>query len=183
MTFTLELNHINPTRDLFFDKDLLYKTEGATIEQANEFKTVLEFLSQYHIRPIIEKHRLKRSWKDGDGWSIRQVTRRQLPTGEYQLITRVPGFVSVAAAVEFFKDLVADGTEFRRLKREWHQANGILNETNVLDQAGNIVEVVHACQAHKCIRFGSCPSVGSGCATVPEHTHDGIYPIYHLAEG
>jgi hypothetical protein len=78
------------------------------------------------------------------------------------------------------KDLVADGTEYRRLLRAWHQLHGILAEANVLDETGEIVEVIHACQAHKCIRFGSCPSEVSGCATVPKHTYDGIYPIYHL---
>lgn len=165
MTYTLELNHINPTQDLFF-----HETGVATKEQADA-----------HMTPILKKHQLQGSWYDGgEYWTKRTVTRHQIPTGEYQLITRVTGFVSVAAAVEFFKDIVADGTEFRRLKRQWHQENGILNETNILDEYGNIVEVVHACQAHKCVRFGTCPSVGSGCATVPENTHDGIYPIYHL---
>lgn len=166
MSYILELNHINPTQKLFF-----HETGITTKEQANA-----------HMDPIIEKHQSKGSWVAGETWSSRDVRVHQQATGEYQLITRIPGFVSIAAAVEFFKDLVADGTEFRRLKREWHQANGILNETNVLDEAGNIVEVIHACQAHKCVRFGTCPSEGSGCATVPEHTHDGIYPIYHLEQ-
>jgi hypothetical protein len=162
--FTLENIHINPKQKLFF-----HQTGIATEQQAYE-----------HFNPIIQKHVRQGSWIGGEYWTKKTMSILQLPTGEWQLTTRATNFVSIAAAIEFFKDIVADGTEYRRLKRQWHQDNGILNETNVLDNSGNIVEVVHACQAHKCIRFGTCPSEASGCATVPEHTHDGIYPIYHV---
>lgn len=162
MLYTLEINHINPKENLFF-----HQTGIATEQQKNEM-----------MEPIYKKHRDKGSFINGNPrYTFRNFQR---PTGEWQYVTRIDSFVSIADAVEYFKDIVADGTEFRRLRREWQQENGILNETNILDEFGNIVEVIHACQAHKCIRFGVCPSVGSGCATVPEHTHDGIYPIYHI---
>jgi hypothetical protein len=164
MIFTLENIHINPTKNLFF-----HQTGIATKEQSFE-----------HINPIVQKHIKQGSWCGESGWYLKTMQSSPLPNGSWKLITIIPNFVSIASAIEFFKDSIADGTEFRRLKRAWHQDNGILNETNVLDENGNIVEVVHACQAHKCLRFGTCPSEDSGCATVPEHTHDGIYPIYHI---
>lgn len=161
MTYTLEINSINPKENLFFNRAGI-----ATQDQFDEF-----------YNPIIEKYRTR---LNSNFWETKENQTLQLPNGHWQHITRFSGFKTVADAVELFKDLTADGTEYRRIRRAWQQENGVLNETNVLDEKGNIVEVIHACQAHKCIRFGSCPSEGSGCATVPEHTHDGIYPIYHV---
>jgi hypothetical protein len=164
MTYTLELNHYNPTENLFF--------------QATNIATPAQFTE--YITPILDKHKAKGTWTDNTAWDSRTFDRYQREGTGWQRIVRINHFVSVAVAVEFFKDLVADGTEYRRLLRAWHQLHGILAEANVLDETGEIAEVIHACQAHKCIRFGSCPSEVSGCATVPKHTHDGIYPIYHL---
>lgn len=161
MTYTLETININPNENLFFNPARI-----ATPEQFDEF-----------YNPIIEKYRNRLGI---DIWATKENRTFQLPNGHWQHVTYFPGFERVADAVELFKDLTADGTEYRRIRRAWHQANGILAEANILDENGKVIDVIHACQAHKCIRFGTCPSQGSGCATVPEHTHDGIYPIYHV---
>jgi hypothetical protein len=164
MTYTLEINHINPSENVFFN-------EAGIVNPEDHIK---------HHGPIILRHINNGSWTNPKAWSLRQVQKFQRPTGEWQRTQRIEHFVSVEAAVSFFKDIIADGSEYRRLLRDWQQKNGILNETNVLDEAGNIVNVVHACQAHKCIRFGSCPEQGSGCAVVPIRSKDSIYPIYHI---
>jgi hypothetical protein len=163
--YTLENIHINPTENLFF-----HQTVGlVTDEESKEFFNLIN-----------HKHLSKGSFAPGQPNPIMRYKTKQLESGEWQRTTSIGLFVNVKDAVEYFKDLVADGSNYRAVRRAWHQKHGILNETNVLDETGNIVEVVHACQAHKCIRFGTCPSEGSGCATVPEHTSDGIYPIYHI---
>jgi hypothetical protein len=164
MTYTLETNHINPRENLFFHQAGL-----VTFEQRQEY-----------IVPIIEKHIAKGSWSIPKySWYDRTIKTFQRPTGEWQMVSTTQNFVSIQAAAEFFQDLIADGTEFRRILRTWHQAHGILNETNILDELGEIVEVIHACQAHKCIRFGSCPVEGTGCNVVGQTVFGKTYPIYH----
>ena len=162
--YTLEINHINLRENLFF-----HQTDIVTQEQIEELMV-----------PIYRKHHNQGSWAKEITIPVGKFKNFQRPTGEWQYVTCIEGFVSISAAVDFFKDITSDGTEYRRLRRAWHQENGILNETNILDENGNMVESIHACQAHKCIRFGSCPSQGSGCVTVPENAPDGIYPIYHI---
>jgi hypothetical protein len=163
--YILENIHINPAENLFF-----HQTTGlVTDEETKEF-----------FESIDRKHLSKGSFAPGQTDPIVSYKTKQLESGVWQRTTSTGLFVNVKNAVEYFKDLVADGSNYRAVRRSWHQEHGILNETNILDERGNVVEVIHACQAHKCLRFGTCPSVGSGCAIVPEHTHDGIYPIYHI---
>lgn len=164
MTYTLEINHINPSQNLFFN--------DAGIVDDNEHIN--------YLAPIVFQHIKNGSWTDPMAFQLKSMERFQRPTGEWQRTQRIKYFVSIDAAVKFFKDIIADGTEYRRLLREWQQNNGILNETNVLDENGTIVEVLHACQAHKCIRFGTCPDQGSGCSVVPKNDQTGFYPIYHI---
>jgi hypothetical protein len=164
MNYILEINHINPRKNMFF-----YESNTATVAQAEEFH-----------KPLLKKHFALGTWGEQNGWMLRKRTIIQRPNGEWQSILRIPGFVSVKHAHDFFKDLIADGTEFRRLLRQWHADNNILNETNILDEQGNIVDVVHACQSHKCSRFGGCPTDGTGCNRVPLLNTLQEYPVYHL---
>lgn len=58
MTYTLELNHINPTRPIFF-----HQTGIATSAQALN-----------HITPILEKHVKKGTWAHGvETWTTRET--------------------------------------------------------------------------------------------------------------
>jgi hypothetical protein len=165
MTYTLEINHINPTENLFF-----WQTNILTEAQIKNY-----------LHPIVAKHQALGAWADPN-YSYYNKTRKifQRPTGEWQSVNITKNFVSVRAAAEFFKDLIADGTDVRTLTREWQQQHGILNETNILDNDNNIIEVIHSCQAHKCLRFGTCPSQGSGCTVVELTSNNNVYPIYHM---
>jgi hypothetical protein len=164
MRYTLEVNHINPRERMFF-----YDSNTATPAQIDEF-----------FKPLLKKHLELGAWGEKNGWELRTRTIIQRPTKEWQNIARIPEFISIKHAQDFFKDLIADGTEFRRLLRQWHSDNNILNETNILDEDGNIVDVVHACQAHKCLRFGECPTDGTGCNRVPLRDPQQEYPVYHI---
>lgn len=162
--YILEINHINPRERMFFAE-----SKTATPSQVNEF-----------YEPLIKKHLNLGTWGEKNGWELRQRIIIQRPDLEWQSILTIPEFVSINHAQEFFKDLIADGTEFRRLLRQWNSDHGILNETNILDENGNVVDVVHACQAHKCLRFGECPTDGNGCNRVPLRDNSQEYPVYHI---
>lgn len=166
MLYVLENIHINPTENLFFHQvqDGLFMPGEV----------------QAFFGPIRKKHLDKGSFVSTQTSVLTDRSVKQLATGEWQLTNTFKFFVSIDAASEYFNDLVTVGSEYRRVRKEWHQDHGILNETNILDEAGNIVAVLNSCQAHKCIHFGSCPQDGSGCSLVPTTTLPGIYPIYHL---
>lgn len=87
MTYTLELNHYNPTENLFF--------------QATNIATPAQFTE--YITPILDKHKAKGTWTDNTAWGSRTFDRYQREGTGWQLIVRINHFVSVAVAVEFFK--------------------------------------------------------------------------------
>ena len=165
MTYILELNHINPNENLFF-----------------QTSSDPEHLARYkeYITPILKKHKAKGTWTNTDAYENRVIKYIQRSGTVWQRNILIYHFVSIDSATEFFQDLIADGTEYRRLLRDWQQEHRILAEVNILDKAKNVIEVIHACQTHKCMRFGSCPTENSGCATTPEFSHTGFYPVYHL---
>jgi len=162
MLYILENIHINPVENLFY----------GSVENKWEAKAFKD--------PIEKRHLEKGSFASNQTSVLNDRSIKKLATGEWQLTNMFKFFVSIAAASEYFDDLVKPGSNYRKQRKAWHQAHGILNETNVLDEDGNIVAVLNSCQAHKCIHFGTCPTDGLGCSLVPTTTLPGIYPIYHL---
>ena len=156
--YILEVNHINNKEDLFFPD-----TNLVSVQETDEF---FKNAKQKHIHNFVEN-----KFQSSN-------TRFKREDGSYQRVGKIYFFKTIEAAEDYFKEVIADGSNYRKIRRAWHQEHKIINETNILDASGNVVKVIHSCQGNTCLRFGTCPTIsGGGCEIVSEKTE--IPVTYH----
>jgi hypothetical protein len=158
--YILEINHINNHEDLFFSDSNL-----VTEQEEHEF---FENAKQKFSKNLYQN-------------KLQTTTKRfRREDGAYQRVTKRFFFKSIQAAEDYYKEVIADGTNYSKVRRDWHQQHKIINETNIVDMNGKIIRTPHSCQGNTCLRFGTCPTTsGGGCDVISEKSAEPI--SYHIS--
>lgn len=157
--YLLEIIHVNQKENLFFqDTDI-------------EKKASIDFFNA-----AVDKHIQTKDLFDFS----KQRKRLQRHNGDWQLTTTIEKFKSIESAENLFTELTADGSNYRAVRRAWHNEHNIFAEANILTPDKNIVKTIHSCQGNTCVRFGTCNAATIDGCSIVNHTETKFPIIYHI---